>query len=199
MPPESEVNLEIRRAALESFLHEHGVPQETPDGWRYFLVDEPLSVLEQSVRDGYILHGTSRRIDHELIPQHAYDLAKASGNRKAVYLTKNPLVAEFAGITGGRAVNGRENQTHLEIDDETGEFRYSGEQRFRVGALDRVAPEGFVYIFDQTQADEELNGELLAYERIRPLAVVKFDRAKFQHQIDEITPDLHQYPDPSIH
>ena len=51
--------------------------------------------LEDLAVRGYCFHGSSVKVDDILMPHQANDEIKESGNRKAVYFTKNPLLASM--------------------------------------------------------------------------------------------------------
>lgn len=146
---------------------------------------DPRAILEWACANGYIFHGSTRRVQGNLEPRKANDAVKESGNREAVYLTINPLLAMFTALTGGKDVGIRRNKTYLEITD-TGEVKYPKSPVFEVKNPDQVADEGFVYIFDQSQADEKTEGEYLAYKPIRPLTAIKIRRSDLKYPIGVI-------------
>lgn len=148
--------------------------------------DNPTEILEKLVIEGYCFHGSSRKVDGDIEPQQANDLIKESGNENAVYMTINPLLAEFTGLYGGaEGVIKRENSCHMEIND--GKISYSGESRFAVNDPDKGAKEGYVYVFDRkTSGFEEINGEILSKRKIEPLMVIKIKREDFIPEVKMI-------------
>ena len=157
--------------------------------WNNFEVreyDNPTAVLEKLAVEGYCFHGSSRRIEGNLEPQQATDLVKASGNEEAVYMTINPLLAEFAGLYGGvEGITKRENICHMEIND--GKVSYPGESHFAVNDPGKGAQEGYIYVFDRkTPGFEEVNGEILSKRKIETLMVIKIKREDFKPEVKKI-------------
>lgn len=148
--------------------------------------NNPTEVLEKLAVEGYCFHGSSRKIDGDLLPQMATDTVKESGNREAVYMSINPLLAEFTGIYGGlEGITERENVCHMEING--GEVSYPGESRFAVNNPDLGVKEGYVYVFDRrTKGFEEINGEILSDKKIEPLMVIKIKREDFKPTVEKI-------------
>lgn len=68
------------------------------NGFGYFCLKNPEEFLNWAVLNGYILHGTTRKVTI-LKPQKAQDFVKESGNRIAVYMTGCPARAMFASLT----------------------------------------------------------------------------------------------------
>lgn len=157
------------------------------DGFKYYEIENPEDLLNWCVVNGYIFHGTSRKIRGELKPQPGRDLVKESGSRLAVYMTHNPALALFCSLSGGMHIKGgRQNECYMNIED--GKVSYS-KLIFKVGELEKVVKEGYVYIFDKAQSDEYVNGEYLSYKPIKPLAVIKIKRADFKYPIHKIEED----------
>jgi hypothetical protein len=153
------------------------------DNFETFSVQNPQEFLEWATVNGYVFHGSTRKTIGELVPQQANDLAKESGNRDAVYMTRNPLLAEFTALTGGKDVGVRQNKCFMQITDSK-EVRYPQTPEFRVGKPDEVETQGYVYIFDrEKQVDEEVGGECLVYEPVKPIAVIRVKREDFKYPI----------------
>ncbi len=178
------MSLAPERQIADELAARHAVKRKDGD-FAYYEISRPQNFLECAATKDFVFHGTSRRIEGNLKPYKANDMLKESGNREAVYMTRNPLLAEFTALTGGVDVGRRQNSCNMAI--ENGVVSYPGEQRFGVENVDKVQNEGFVYIFDRkTQTDTEENGELMSYREIRPLAVIKIKRGDFGYQIDKI-------------
>lgn len=156
------------------------------DGFAFFDAQDPIETLDWATANGFVFHGSTRRIKGELVPQQANDTEKESGNREAVYMTKKPILAEFTALTGGKDMGGRQNQVLMDISD-SGKVTYPKEPIFKVGKLEEVADEGFVYVFDSTtQVDEDVNGESLSYRPVKPLAAIRIKKEDFRYPITKI-------------
>lgn len=174
-----------KKRKLETKLSEEGAEQKSDNGFKFVEVSNPQSLLEWATVNGYAMHGSTRQIRGELVPQQAHDLVKESGNREAVYMTRNPLLAEFTALTGGKNIDGRQNRCFLKIKD--GKVAYPQKPEFHVGKPEEVEDEGYVYLFDkETQVDEEVGGEFLSYKPVKPLVVVKVRREDFKYPIEKI-------------
>lgn len=159
--------------------------KQTEGNFSYYELENPPPFLQWATVNGYIFHGTIRKISEALEPKPANDLIKESGNRVAVYMTNNPRLAMFTALTGGKDVGGRRNVCHMKITGD--KVTYPGKQIFQVGNPEAIASEGFIYIFDRkTQSDEEIGGELLSYKPIKPLAIIKIHRSHFPHPIHDL-------------
>lgn len=55
----------------------------------------------------------------------------------------------------------------------------------KVGELQKVAPEGYVYIFNENQSNEHVSGEYLAYRPTTPIIVIKIKKEDFEYSIKE--------------
>ena len=163
-----------------------GVERNKKEGFEFYDVGGPQEFLEWACVNEYVFHGSSRVIEGNLEPREAIDDIKASGNRKAVYMTINPILAMFTALAGGKDVGTRRNKVFLEITDQ-GVVRYPKPPEFAVGKPEEIANEGYVYIFDKvSQVDEETNGECLSYKPIKPLAIIRIKRVDFQFPIEKI-------------
>lgn len=179
--------LESQREKLEGLLPE--IRDEKREGWSRFEVreyDNPTAVLEHLAVEGYCFHGSSRKIDEEIKPQKANDLIKESGNQEAVYMTINPMLAEFAGIYGGaEGITTRKNNCFMEMND--GKVSYPGRSFFGVNDPDLGVNEGYVYVFDRrTEGFEEINGEILAKKAIEPLMAIKIKKSELPMKVEKI-------------
>ena len=156
------------------------------DGFSYYIVNDPQRLLEWATVNGYVFHGSTRKIKGDLIPHQANDLTKESGNRKAVYMTRHPLLAEFTALTGGKNVGRRKNSCYLDITEDH-QVRYPGTQEFGVETINEIGDSGYVYFFDKKeQVDEEIGGECLSYKPVKPLVVIKIDRNYFRYPINKL-------------
>lgn len=165
-------------------LREINAVRKEEDGFVYYEMENPKNFLEWAAAQDFIFHGSSRVIKGNLKPHQANDAVKESGNLSAVYMTRNPMLAEFTALTGGVNVGRRQNSCNMVI--ENGVVSYRGEQKFGVERMDKVQKQGYIYIFGKAQADREENGELMAFTEVMPLAVVKIDRKDFDYIIEEI-------------
>ncbi len=141
--------------------------------------------LEDLTVRGYCFHGSSRKIDDVLIPQQATDSVKESGNRKAVYMTRNPLLAEFVALSGGRDVGKRISECYMAVDN--GKVTYPTPPHFAVEKIGEISDEGYIYVFDSRLSElEEVNGEILSYVPIEPLFAIKMKKVDFKFPIETI-------------
>jgi|GEM_PF-1963744 len=141
-------------------------------------------LLNKIVSDGYLLHGSSRKICGELLPSQARDLIKESGNRKAIYITKVPAVAMFCALTGGNdRIRHRKNISHMKMKRELIEY---SDMFFGVDRPENVMDKGYVYVIGINQINEEVGGEFLSYNPVVPMAVIEIDRNDFVFEINKI-------------
>jgi len=144
-----------------------------------------LESLEELVIRGFCFHGSSRLIEDKLTPHLAVDDIKESGNRKAVYLTINPLLAMFTALCGGVDVGKRENKCFMAIED--GEVKYPEIPYFAVEKTENISDIGYIYVVDRKMAGlDEINGEILSYEPIEPMFAIKIKRGEFRYPINKI-------------
>lgn len=151
------------------------------------IIDEEdvTGALEELAIKGFCFHGSSKLVNGPLTPQQAYDEVKESGNREAVYMTINPLLAEFTALYGGADVGQRKNSCAMTIDD--GKVSYPGKQFFAVEKIEGIADIGYIYVFDKkTPGFEEANGEILSYMPIEPMFAIKIKKEDFKYPIEEI-------------
>jgi hypothetical protein len=182
-------NMMDRRNTFRDKIKEYGSECQFDSGFEYFDVRNLNKILEWATINGYVMHGTTKQIPEELIPKKANDSKKESGNREAVYMTNNPLLAEFTALTGGKNVGGRQNRCFMTINK--GRVCYPQEPEFSVGKPEAVAAEGYIYVLDKaTQVDEEVSGEYLAYRPIKPLAVIRMKCEDFKYPIKKTLFDL---------
>jgi hypothetical protein len=145
----------------------------------------PFQYLVDCVNNGYVLHGSSRYITGEFIPQLTTDASKEFGNRKAIYLTSDPIVAMFRAYVGGIEIRGREDSKSTEITDE-GEFIYSNTY-FAVGEPEKVREKGYVYIFLKDIVDESYNLEHVSYKKASPILALEVSREDFPYEIEKLS------------
>jgi len=137
---------------------------------------ETLQQLRSAVEQGFLLHGSLRQLT-SLVPKQARDSEKVSGNRSAVYATKNVLIAVLCGL---RHPTGRNFI-----------FGWTGvEEDLKVFGHDVKLEDGYVYLlsadkFQQTFNDDgSPSGEYASEKEVIPAGVVA------------ITPEiLSQFPD----
>ncbi len=175
-----------QRERLFQEIKRVGLERNVEEGFEFYDVRNPQTFLEWACVNGFVFHGSARRIAGDLLPSQANDEAKESGNRNAVYMTKTPPLVMFTALAGGRDVGVRRNKVFLEITGE-GEVKYPKPPEFGVGRPEEVADEGYVYIFDEkSQVAEKVNGEYLSYEPIKPLAVIRIKKTDFGFPIVKI-------------
>lgn len=157
------------------------------DGFEFFKSENPEELLEQITGNGYLLHGTTRRIQGDLIPHQANDTVKESGNRTAIYLTNIVPIAMFKALSGGVHQRGMtQHGVSSELND--GKRTYTN-LHFASSRLDKIAEAGFVYVFDPSNIEvEQVNGEFLSYDRATPVAVIRVLRGQFQYPIEDLQP-----------
>lgn len=147
----------------------------------FYRFDDPEAFLNWSVVHGFLLHGSTRKIFEDLVPYHAIDKIKESGNRKAVYITKSPAVAMFCALTGGVEGLERRHTSHMTIENERVIY---DSMYFGVNKTDLVTTGGYVYILGGYQIDEEINSEFMSYKPVIPLAIIKIDRKNFPYELE---------------
>ena len=173
-----------RELALRHQLTLEGSTSERLGGVEVFRVPKPNQLLDWAVDNGFILHGTSRLVDGDFVPNTAADSIKESGNRTAVCLTDMPPFAMFMALVGGTNVSGTANHgVHTETNDygiKTLEFA------FGISTPDKIMASGYIYLFGPDCADEFINGEYLSYKPVKPVLAVRFDRDQFAYPIQTI-------------
>jgi hypothetical protein len=147
--------------------------------FKYVELKDPEEFITSCVNNGYVLHGTTRKLD-ELIPQKANDSAKEFGNAKAVYLTSSPIVAKFAALVGGADVGNRRDSKKTKIS-EKGVFTYS-EVFFGVEKPENIKNEGYVYIFPKSVVDDTEGLEHISRKPIKPDLVVQIKREDWDEE-----------------
>lgn len=147
--------------------------------------EDVLVALEDLAVRGYCFHGSSKLVDGKLTPQQEKDEVKESGNRKAVYMTVNPLLAMFTALCEGVEVGKRKNKCFVTIED--GEVKYPEKPFFAVEKIENISGVGYIYVVDRkTPGLEEISGEILSYEPVEPLFAIKIKREEFKHPINII-------------
>ncbi len=162
------------------------VPEKVKSGdFVYYIFPNPQKFLSNLVNQGYLLHGTSRKIEEELIPQQEYDEAKKFGNQKAIYLTSDPLVAIFTALTGGvNEIDARRNSIRSKRGED-GNYEYI-ETYFAVSDPVKVSEKGYVYIFNNNVTDANENNEYISRKPIKPLMIIQVERKDFPYKIEKI-------------
>jgi len=174
-----------RSLQLLDAAQELGAKCDLVDDLDIYGVDEPEQLLEWAADNSYLLHGSSRLITGAFNPQLANDSTKESGNRTALYMTDIPAISMFKALTGG--VDGRGTTNHgagLTVKD--GKRTYH-DMHFATSKPDLIAEEGYVYVFDETAADEHVYGEYLTYKPVKPIAAIKIKRKQFKHPIEVLS------------
>ncbi len=115
------------------------------------------------------MHGTTRKLEG-LKPSQANDASKEFGNENAVYLTSNPIVAEFCALVGGANVGKRRDSKTTQIDEQ-GVFHYS-DTFFGVENPEKIKDKGYIYVFPDSVVDETEGLEHIAKKKIKPSLVV---------------------------
>lgn len=147
--------------------------------------EEPQKILEWATLNRFAFHGSTRNIIGPLFPHQANDSIKESGNRKAIYMTTNPLVAMFSALTGGKNLGSRRFSAQMETKNN--KVIYPKQPIFKVEKLEKMPDHGYVYIFDRnTQVDEETAGECLVYKPVLPVAKLKINKNDLKIPIGKI-------------
>ena len=175
-PGVSEKQLFAETSALGAYLRKYGTKRTDSDSvFEYNEVVDPVKTLNALSDQGFIFHGSPRKIDN-LIPQLAVDKAKESGNRKAIYMTSLSEKAMFYALTGDREEGGTEAHIYVErIDGQPDRKTF----HFAVEDKKSIREQGFVYVFSKLQADEFVNNEYISYKALRPIAVIAVKRKDF--------------------
>lgn len=149
------------------------------DSFEYAILDNPDEFISFCVNNGYVLHGSTRKVV-ELIPQQANDSSKEFGNALAVYLTSNPIVAKFCALVGGADVGARRNSKRT-IKSSDGVFTYP-DSFFGVEKIENIKNEGYIYIFPKTVVDETEGLEHIAKKPIKPSLVLQIKRSDWDEK-----------------
>lgn len=165
------------------------------DGFAYYQVDDPETVLNWATINGFILHGTTQKVD-EFEPRKANDTAKESGNRTAIYMGDNALISMFMALKGGTELPGH-SSFGVHSKSQLGQLP-SKDYLFTVDSEDKIMPEGYVYIFDRSQSDEYVNNEYLSYTPQRPIAVIRIKRPDFRHNIEIMSQEEAEKNNPGL-
>ncbi len=147
--------------------------------FEYAVLEKPDEFLSCCINEGYVLHGTTRKLD-ELIPKQANDSSKEFGNAFAVYLTSNPIVAKFCALVSGADVGLRRDSKKTNIDSD-GVFTYT-DTFFGVGKPENIKKEGYVYIFPNTVIDNTEGPEHIAMKPIRPYLVIRIKESDWDKE-----------------
>lgn len=151
------------------------------DGFAYYQVDDPETVLNWATINGFILHGTTQKVT-KFEPRKANDTAKESGNRTAIYMGDNALISMFMALIGGTGLPGF-SSFGVHSEKQPGQLP-TKEFTFTVDSEDKIMDEGYVYLFDRSQANDHINDEYLAYKPQKPIAVIRIKRPDFRHNIE---------------
>lgn len=169
---------------LRAELKKRGFKKLNDEGFVYFQLEKPESFLNFCIKEGYLLHGSTRAIRGKLVPHKANDLAKEFGNQEGIYLTDAPIVAMFSAITGGVNIKATKHQVSSERDSE-GNINYP-KAHFAVARPHMIQDEGFVYVFSGKVVDASEGSEYISKRAIMPIVVIKISRGDFRFSIDKM-------------
>lgn len=169
---------------LKDELNRRDAIKVSDNDFEFFKLDTPEEFLSFCVNNGYLLHGSTRKISGVLTPQQANDTSKEFGNKTGVYLTTTPIIAMFTALTGGAEVGIRRNSVISKIDSD-GNISYP-ETKFAVLHTNNVKPFGYVYIFPKGVADEHEASEYISKKAIQPILTVKIEKEDFRFPIEKI-------------
>jgi hypothetical protein len=147
--------------------------------FEYAVLDNPDEFLSFCVNEGYVLHGTTRKLD-ELIPQKANDSSKEFGNASAVYLTSNPIVAKFCALVGGTDV-GRRRDSKRTVRGSDGVFKYE-DAFFGVERPENIKENGYIYIFPDSVVDDTEGLEHISKKPIQPSLILQIKRSDWDEK-----------------
>lgn len=151
----------------------------------FYTIEQPQKFLNWLISEGFLLHGSSREIIGALVPQQANDLAKEFGNKKAIYLTQDPLVAIFCALTGGvKGIKIRRNSIRSRLN-QLGNIEYI-DTNFAVSDTEKIQKIGYVYVFTKEVIDEQENNEFISKKPIKPQLVIQIKRKDFPYPIRQI-------------
>lgn len=179
--PETTLEYDLQRIhELHDALEDNGARSCSENGFEYYDLDNPEAVANWAVLHGFLLHGTTRRLS-TLTPMPAKYTIQETGNRLAVYMTHIPAVAMFYAICGGTEnVRQKASVTMNRSDD-----KITYPLIDLVVSDKKALTDGYVYIFDESQTDDRFDGEFLAYDEQKPLAVMKMKVDSFTYPIQE--------------
>ena len=153
--------------------------------FHFITLTNPKETLISLVNHGYVLHGSSRKIEGALLPRQAYDSSKKFGNQVAVYLTKDPLLAMFTALCGGvEGITARRNSIRSTMDDK-GRMNYT-KTYFAVDNPELIKDKGYVYVFPVDVVDENQSNESIAKTPINPQLIIQIDKEDFPEKIQKI-------------
>ena len=147
--------------------------------FKYAVLENPDEFLTSLVHNNYVLHGTTRKLE-ELIPSQSNDVTKDFGNENAVYLTSNPIVAEFCALVGGADIGKRRDSKTTRIDEQ-GVFHYSN-TFFGVEKPEKIQDEGYIYVFPGTVVDKTEGLEHISKNKIKPSLVIRMNRSDWNDE-----------------
>lgn len=166
---------------IEEYLNNKNLIKE--DNFSYYTLDNPEKFLNKCVNNGYVLHGSTRKILGYLKPYTSNDLSKEFGNQTGIYLTSIPLVAMFCAFVSGTNSGQRRSSIETRIENENIEYLnvYLG-----VENIQEVKDEGYVYIFKDSVIDESYGKEHISKKDILPEYILKIYRKDLRYTIEEI-------------
>ncbi len=152
---------------------------ENGSSFEYAVLENPNEFLTYLVNNNYVLHGTTKQLE-ELKPSQANDASKEFGNENAVYLTSNPIVAEFCALVGGANIGKRRDSKKTQIDEQ-GVFHYSN-TFFGVENPEQIQEKGYIYVFPDSVVDDTEGFEHIAKKKIKPSLVVQMNRSDWDEE-----------------
>lgn len=166
---------------IEEYLNKKNLIKE--DNFSYYTLDNPEEFLNKCINNGYVLHGSTRKILGYLKPYTSNDSSKEFGNQTGIYLTSIPLVAMFCAFVSGAKSGQRQNAIHSKTENGNIEYLnvYLG-----VENIENVKDEGYVYIFKDSVIDESYGKEHISKKEILPKYVLKIYRKDLRYTINKI-------------
>jgi hypothetical protein len=151
------------------------------DGVSYS-VDEAEAFLEHALEQGFVCHGSPTLIHDSLQPRLTGD---RDNSRPAVYLTDVPVLALFCAIAGRSGWTQR--TTEISCTTSNGVRTY---HNVRLVLESRAASDlqshGYVYLVPRDKALRETEHELLSYEAVLPMLVLRVSRADLRFDVTHV-------------
>lgn len=147
------------------------------------------SVIEKLVGQGFIFHGSDRRIE-KLEPRRGHDMRRASGRLEAVYATDQPSIAIFRSIISRKRARDLKPSgglgTSWSLDGSDKKFTASP-------AFKETLGEGYVHIFPKSDfkpvlgRDRDIKNpvEFITRKEVAPAAIIKVRPEDFLYEIGE--------------
>lgn len=162
-------DVELKEKELYNKIEELGGKRMEMDGINYYQLDEPNILLGWAVKNGFLLHG-SPKLFEDIEPRKANDTNRPLGSLLAVYLSRfveTAIVNVLIGnISGGYSF----------VRDKNGEIKSAD---VHVADLSKINENGFVYIVDDAVSKEVADGDMVAYNKIKPIVRVAINRKDF--------------------